>query len=246
MTMRFSPLHPPKKQLGIDLVKIITDAGTYAPRSTQKAIGPSEAGQDCTRKLAYKLLDWPETNVGSNSNWAAQVGTAIHAHLANIFAKLDDYEVEQRVVIRAGLSGTVDLFHKPSGTVIDWKTTNNVDSKRRNISNQNIVQVQLYGYGKAQQGVEVKQVALIYLPVTGDLNDLHVELHDYDEAVALAALTRIDNIYTLLSTVDVESNPQMWQHIPTAPGRLCNYCPYFKPYSKNLEQGCNGDTACAS
>jgi len=238
----FSPLHAPQKQLGIDLVKIINDAGTYAPRSKQKAIGPSEAGQECTRKLAYKLLDWTETNVSAGSNWSAQVGTAIHAHLASIFEKLDDYEVEQRVTIRAGLSGTVDLFHIPSGTVIDWKTTNNVDSKRRNPSNQNLVQVQLYGYGKAALGVAVNKVALIYLPVTGSLDDLHVELHDYDEAVALAALARIDNIYTLLSTVDVETNPQMWQHIPTAPSRLCNYCPYFKPYSNNLELGCNGET----
>jgi len=240
----FSPLHAPQKQLGIDLVKIINDAGTYAPRSKQKAIGPSEAGQECTRKLAYKLLDWNESNVSSGSNWSAQVGTAIHAHLASIFEKLDDYEVEQRVTIRAGLSGTVDLFHIPSGTVIDWKTTNNVDSKRRNPSNQNLVQVQLYGYGKATLGVQVNKVALIYLPVTGSLDDLHVELHDYDEGIALAALARIDNIYTLLSTVDVETNPQMWQHIPTAPSRLCNYCPYFKPYSNNLELGCNGETEC--
>jgi hypothetical protein len=242
----FSPLHSPKKQLGIDLIKIITDAGTYSPRSKQKAIGPSEAGQECTRKLAYKLLDWPESNISAGSNWSAQVGVAIHAHLASIFEKLDDYEVEQRVTIRAGLSGTVDLFHKPSGTVIDWKTTSNVDSKRRNISNQNLVQVQLYGYGKAAAGARVNQVALVYLPVTGNLEDLHIELRDYDEAIALAALERIDNIYTLLSTVDVESNPQMWQHIPTATGRLCNYCPYFKPYSNDLSIGCNGETACAS
>lgn len=244
--MTFVPVHSANKQLGLDLTKIIVDAGTYAPRSKQKAIGPSEAGTECTRKLAYKLLDWPVSNPSSSGNWAAQVGTAIHAHLADIFAKLDDYEVEQRVQIRSNLSGTVDLFHIPSGTVIDWKTTNNVESKRRNPSKQNNVQVQLYGYGKARSGAVVNHVALIYVPVTGDLSQMHVELSAYDEQVALDALRRIDNIYEFLSTVDVESNPSMWPHIPVETSRLCNYCPYFKPYSSDLSQGCNGDTQIAS
>tara|TARA_R110000822_G_C15290399_1_gene490999 strand:+ start:124 stop:858 length:735 start_codon:yes stop_codon:yes gene_type:complete len=244
--MSFTPVHTPSKQLGLELMRIIVDAGTYAPRSKQKAIGPSEAGTDCTRKLAYKLLDWEISNPGSGGNWAAAVGTAIHAHLANMFEKLEGYEVEQRVKIRSNLSGTVDLFHIPSGTVIDWKTTNNVESKRRNPSNQNQIQVQLYGYGKAQSGADVRNVALVYLPVTGDLDQLHVELYPYDEQIALDALKRIDNIYELLSTVDVENNPVMWSHIPAVTSRMCNYCPFFKPYSSDLAKGCNGDTKVAA
>lgn len=228
--------------LGKSLQKIINDASTYAPRSRQVAIGPSEAGADCVRRLSYKLLDWPKANEGSSSTWAASVGTAIHAHLAEIFNKIEGFEVEQRVQIQGNLAGSIDLFHIPTGTVIDWKTTGNVDLKRKNPSQQNIIQVQLYALGKARAGADVKQVALVYLPVKGDLSEMHVELHPYDEQVALDALTRIDNIYSMLTILQVEDNPQHWRQIPTTPSRLCDWCPYFKPFSNDLTIGCNGST----
>jgi len=112
--------------------QIITKAGTWTPRSKQVYIGPSEIGHECTRRIAYKLLDWDKPNeMPGGGNWAAQVGTAIHAHLADIFAKLEDYEVEQKVTIRANLTGTVDLFDKRRGIVMDWKTTGSSGLEKR-------------------------------------------------------------------------------------------------------------------
>jgi hypothetical protein len=58
----------------------------------------------------------------------------------------------------------------------------------------------------------------------------------------LAALERLDSVYTLLATIDVEQNPAMWALIPATPSRMCMYCPYYKPFSDNLEVACNGDT----
>jgi hypothetical protein len=102
------------------------------PRSKQVYIGPSEIGHACTRRIAYKLLDWDKANeIPGGGNWAAQVGTAIHAHLAEIFGKLEDYEVEQKVTIRSNLTGTVDLFDKRRGIVMDWKTTNATGLEKR-------------------------------------------------------------------------------------------------------------------
>jgi hypothetical protein len=244
--MFISP-NKPSVELARSLINIIDDASTFTPRSTQKAIGPSEAGTECTRRLAYKLLDWEKVNEGSTFSWAATVGTAIHAHLANIFSKIEGFEVEQRVQIRPGLAGSIDLFHKESGTVIDWKTTSpsSLPQKKKNPSKQNMVQVQLYAYGKAQAGANVKQVALVYLPTSGSLEDMHIELQNYDPQIAIDALARIDNIYALLTAVDVEANPQMWRQIPKAPSRLCMYCPYFQPFSKDLNIACNGDTDAA-
>jgi hypothetical protein len=72
---------------------------------------------------------------------------------------------------------------------------------------------------------------------------MHIELYDYDESVALKGLERMDNIYALLAQIDVENNPQMWEKIPAKANRLCNYCPYFLPYSKDLSKGCFGETA---
>jgi hypothetical protein len=240
-----SPVSP-AKSLGQGLAEIITQAGIWNPRSKQVVIGPSEVGHVCTRRLAYKLLDWTKTNEMASSNWSAQVGSAIHKYLADIFAKIEDYEVEKRVTIRGNLTGTVDLYDKIRGIVIDWKTTspNQMERKRRDGKNaQYHTQIQLYGYGVAQTGLAVNQVALVYLPTSGGIDDMHVELYDYDEATAIQALERMDNIHALLGQIDVENNPQMWEMIPSTPNRLCNYCPYFLPYSKELQKGCYGETA---
>ena len=235
----------PSKQMAFDIAKIITDAGTWTPRSKQVSIGPSEIGHDCLRRLAYKLIDIPKVNEGSNGNWSAQVGTAIHAHLADIFAKIEGFQVEQKVQIRSGLSGTVDLYDEVRGIVMDWKTTGASGLKERRSSgatDQQIIQVQLYGYGLAQQGAVVNQVALIYLPTTGSIDDMHIELYDYDEQMALAALERLDNLYALLTSIDVEQFPSMWAVVPKVSSRLCNYCPYFQPFSKDESIACAGDT----
>lgn len=243
--MNFVAPHKPSKVIADELAAIIVKAGQWSPRSKQIAIGPSEIGHECSRRLAYKLLDWEKINEGGNGSWAAQVGTAIHAYLAEVFGKIDGYEVEQRVTIRSGLSGTIDLFDVNRGIVMDWKTTSakQIETrKKEGASKQQIIQTQLYGYGKAQQGVQVNHVALVYLPTSGSLNEMHMEMYEYDEQVAIDALARIDSLYGLLSTVDVEANPAMWSLIPAKSDRLCNYCPYFLPYSKDLSKACNGDT----
>ena len=243
--MSFTAISTPGQQLGQQLKELIVQAGTWSPRSKQVVIGPSEMGHECTRRLAYKLLDWDNPNDTGSSSWAAQVGTAIHSYLAEVFAKIEGYEVEQRVNIRGNLSGTVDLYDSVRGIVIDWKTVgfNQLKERRSDgATHQQKVQIQLYGYGKAQAGATVNKVGLVYLPTSGALDDLHVELFDYDESVALKALSRIDDLYTLLSTVDVEANPLMWDVIPAQASRLCNWCPYFMPYSKDSSKGCAGDT----
>jgi hypothetical protein len=243
--MSFVSPHSPTKSLADELASIITQAGIWAPRSKQVVIGPSEIGTECTRRLAYKLLDWEKANEQAGGNWSAQVGTAIHAHLADIFRKREGYEVEQKVQIRGNLSGTVDLFDVKRGIVLDWKTTGSTGLSRyrkEGATQAQIIQIQLYGYGKRQAGFEVNKVALCYLPTSGSIDDMHLEMFDYDESIALRALDRLDNIYTLLSQLDVENNPQVWSLIPAEPNRLCNYCPYFQPFSKDLSKACNGET----
>jgi hypothetical protein len=244
--MTFAPLNTPSKELANELTNIITEASRYSPRSQQVYIGPSEVGQECVRRLAYKLLDWEKANESGGGSWAANVGTAIHSFLEEIFSKYPEkYEVEQKVQIRANLSGTVDLFDKEKGYVLDWKTTSpaGVKAKRsEGATSQQVTQVQLYGYGKAQQGVQVNKVGLIFLPTGGQITDMHIELYDYDESAALSALARLDSVYELLSTIDVEENPQMWPLIPATPSRMCMYCPYYRPFSTDLSIACNGDT----
>ena len=243
--MSFASPHKPNKTLAMELAQMIHDAGVWTPRARQVAIGPSEMGHECTRRLAYKLLDWEQVNVSQSSNWASQVGTAIHAHLAEIFRKKEGFEVEQKVTIRGQLAGTVDLFDTVRGIVMDWKTTGYSklqEYRKSGATAQHITQVQLYGYGKAQTGAKVNKVALVYLPTSGSLEEMHLELHDYDEKVALEALARVNDIHTLLAQLDVETNPAMWDVIPKVASRNCNWCPYFAPFSKDSSKGCAGDT----
>jgi hypothetical protein len=243
--MMFTSPHKPSKNLADELAAIITKAGTWTPRSKQTAIGPSEVGHPCTRRLAYKLTGADKVNEISSSTWSAQVGTAIHAYLADVFGGIEGYEVEQKVYITDTLAGTIDLYDGARGIVMDWKTTGSSglsQRKREGATDQQLVQTMLYAYGKAKSGANVTQVALVYLPTSGDINDMHVALYDYDENIALGALSRLAAVHALTDGLDLPNNPQMWAMVPKVADRLCSYCPYFKPYSTDLSKGCNGES----
>lgn len=244
--MTYAQLFSDEKAYANALLDVVTRAGIWSPRAGQVAIGPSEVGHPCTRRIAYKLLDWDKPNEMQGGSWAAQVGTAIHAYLAEIFGKKEGYLVEQRVNIRGNLSGTVDLYDTKNGVVLDWKTTgaSKLAAYRKDGADpQHVIQVHLYAYGLAAQGADVKKVALAYLPTSGQLSDGYVDIRDYDENIALDAFKRLDTIHALLAQVDVEQNPEFWSQIPAKTSRLCAWCPYFKPFSKALDEGCPGDTA---
>ena len=244
--MSYARLFSDQEEYANAVRDVVVQAGIWSPRAGQVQIGPSEVGHKCIRRLAYKLLDWDKPNEMQGGSWAAQVGTAIHAYLAEVFSKREGFLIEQRVTIRGNLAGTVDLFDIKNGVVLDWKTTGATklaNYKKFGADHQQLVQVQFYAYGLAQQGAEVKKVALCYLPTSGSLTDMVLIMHDYDEQVALNALARLDSIHTLLAAADVEANPEIWSQIPAEPDRLCAWCPYFKPFSKSLVEGCPGDTA---
>jgi hypothetical protein len=244
--MTYAKLFSESQEYANAVRDVVVQAGIWSPRSGQVAIGPSEIGHKCTRRLAYKLLDWDKPNIMQGGSWAAQVGTAIHAYLAEVFGKREGFLIEQRVTIRGNIAGTVDLYDVKNGVVLDWKTTGPsklANYKKHGADPQQVIQVQLYGYGLAQQGAEVKHVALCFLPTSGSLADMVLDMHEYDEQVALDALARLDSIHALLAAVDAEANPEIWSQIPAEADRLCSWCPYFKPFSKTLSEGCPGETA---
>ena len=108
------------------ITAVIQHRSANAPRSKQRAIGLSEIGEACVRKISYKLLDWPKTNTNSDP-WPSISGTAIHSWLAEAFDDQYDgeenklYLVEHAVMINDELGGTVDLFDIQAGMVIDHK-----------------------------------------------------------------------------------------------------------------------------
>ena len=119
---------------------VIRGAIANHPRSLQKRIGPSEIGTPCDRRIGYKLLGQEENPRGDA--WKPTVGTAVHGWLERAFddvnltkvieklGRLGDNDLEwiteQSVTVGyladgTAITGSCDLYHRPTGTVIDHK-----------------------------------------------------------------------------------------------------------------------------
>lgn len=242
-------------RLGQMLRDLIIDAANNAPRSKQKAIGPSEVGEPCARKLTYKIYDWPEVNTGRDP-WASIIGTAVHAWMADLFearnTPLPDgrprYKIEERVTVRVNangsgeLAGSSDLYDRLTRTVWDWKCvgiTSLNRYRRHGPGQQYRYQAHLYARGQENAGETPERVAICFLPRHHELTP-YVWSEEYRPEVADEALARLDALHQLIQRLDPESHPENWEFIPTSPDAKCSWCPFFKPGSKDLSAGCPG------
>lgn len=208
-------------------------AGT-SPRSEQRAIGLSEVGHVCPRRLAYRSLELPRFN--PTDPMRAMVGSGVHHELAGIFTRLSGssgrYLVEHFVSYR-GHPGTVDLYDRTSQTVIDWKVTTLKRLQHIRYVNgplpQYVVQVNGYAAGLADDGEEPKRVAIAYLAQDGSLDDTYVWRADVDRSIVDDALDRLVSV----QGVDLAS-------VHIAPNVLCKWCPYYVPDSPHPSVGCTG------
>jgi len=206
-----------------------------SPRSTQGAVGMSEAGRPCDRYLAHRLAGTRPVNVSDPAR--ALVGTGTHAAVAEVFGRIDGgsgrFEVERRLTYR-GVPGTVDLFDRRTGTVVDWKTTTSRKLARVRHDGprvEYVTQVQMYGAALETAGEDVAWVALAYLPVDGPLDDLWVWRTRYNRAVADVAVARLDG---LRSRADHPST------VASSPGPLCPWCPYYRALVPATRDTCPG------
>jgi hypothetical protein len=236
--------------VGQELLWYIAQAIEHAPRSQQVMIGPSEIGNPCRRRIAYKLLAMPSTQQSAPA-WKATVGTSVHAFLADVFAGVEAetgverFYVETELIIGevAGelIKGTCDLYCRCMALVGDWKTTSNaklIDYRRHGPTAQQIDQVHLYGRGWRRLGLPVDHVMLVFLPRDGELRDSYVWHAPYDDKIATAALERLAGIKQLVDTFGTAALSML----PTTEA-YCLQCPYFKINSSRLDQGCPGDPA---
>ena len=174
-------------------------------RSHQVRVGPSQIGDPCDhclgRAMAASVFQMPFTpNSQTLPTW---IGTAIHEKLerlitANLTA-LGECLLEQRVTCGeiAGygpIVGSVDAFHVPSGTVVDWKGSKKekIRDYRLNGSGQQYrVQRNLYALGLHYAGYQVRSVANVYIPRDGyTMNEIWWEIEPFDPDIALRALRR--------------------------------------------------------
>lgn len=246
---------PADAELKQEIMDMILWADRNSPRSKQLAIGPSEVGDPCDRRIAYKLAGTPEINTYRDP-WPAIVGTAIHAWLENGIQRYQDYHLgpdyhypwltELAVSPDPLVEGHSDVYNQNTQSVVDWKTCG-VDAMRKyrkEVPQGYRVQIQLYGLGHENAGRPVKDVILVFFPRSGWLGDMFIHREPYDRSVAEAALERMYSIGGQCLDLDVENEPQRFQDIEATPGDSCVWCPLF---NKNLgpdicasDQGCPG------
>ena len=172
-------------------------------RSQQEALGPSEVGTPCDRRLALHMLGMRPVNPGGD-NWASFKGIWVHAGIADMFAWASAgtgrYAVEERLALPSALVpfGTTDRIDRILCMVLDDKCMgawSHDKFRRMGPSPTYIVQVHLYAYAARRRGERVDKVAIVAWPVAEQsLDGLAAWVRDYDPTVAPEALERVERI----------------------------------------------------
>lgn len=207
------------------IMSLLTDKNSK--RSMQKQVGPSEIG-GCSRKVWHRIHGTPKTNFDTLS-MASTMGTAIHEWIEKKIKRDDPFEeryMREIEVSHDGLMGHADVYDVVDREVVDWKTTT-----KKNLANfpsqQQIWQVQVYGYLLTSNGYPVDTVKLVGIPRDGNETHVKVYAEPYDEAVALEAIAWLRNVEAM------ESRPDPEKHV-----RFCrDYCGF---YDATEEVGCGG------
>ncbi len=216
------------------VASIIRGNADARPRNRQRAVGPSGMGTPCPRKLGYQILGVDKVN--SPDPLMAWIGTAAHASMEAALADDDDWETEICTELPGyNIRGTADAFHRPTGTVVDWKFVGQASLTRvkaKGPGSQYRTQAHLYGCGLSHDGYEVRNVAIAFVPRNGMLSGVHVWGEPYDEQVVEAALRR----YEAVQTVTQHLGPA---ELPTADA-MCEWCSWFDPSSTDAATACGG------
>lgn len=237
----------PEDQLCLDMQNLILNYEAARPRSQQTAIGPSEVGQPCVRRLGYQLNETPRIN--RPDPWASITGTAVHAMLEQAAATDPDrWLTETRIQIDPTLGGNVDLYDRHHQRVIDHKCSGATGMKHYRAEGpkpQQIIQIHLYAFGMRQLGHEVREVALVFYPLGGLMtgrHGIHTWIAPYNEKIATDAIERLTDIRVLIAGLDTEHHPNRLGMLPAHTTPLCGWCPWFRDSSTDLATGCPGHT----
>ena len=134
----------------------------------------------------------------------------------NVLRKAGESSLIELEVEADGLMGHVDCYDKEEKSVMDWKTTT-----KKNMSkfptDQQKMQVQLYGYLLTCNGYEVDTVTLVAIPRDGNELDIRQHSEPYDESVALSGLEWLHNVRHMQEPPAPEKHKRFCQ----------DYCGFF-------------------
>ena len=201
--------------------------GSETKRDRQQGVGPSEIG-GCSRRVWERLQGNPVVN-RETLRLAARMGTAIHKEIEYEVALTDPFEerfLREVEVEGHGLVGHVDLYDKRDREVVDWKTTT-----KKNLSyfpsEQQLMQVHVYGELLTLNGYSVDTVTLVVIARDGNETDVRRHSEPWDRDLALQGIAWLDALRTTTEAPAPEKHP-----------RFCkDYCSF---YDRSGEHGCEG------
>ena len=230
------------KLLKRELVAIWADAAANRERSLQTAIGPSEIGSPCKRRLAYKMLGTPQVNLGTTGDqWRSWIGTQLHSGMQEAVERQrasDRWQTELRLSVPGLPAGNTDLLDLRHGGVIDHKFTGATaydKARRGHVSDQYEIQADIYGLLAAALGHVIRFVAIVFWPANGNRADPVVHARDWDGARAAKALSDHADLERLTKA----AGPAVLPMLP-AVEHYCTTCPFWAPGSTDLARGCPG------
>jgi hypothetical protein len=240
------------EQLRTLLVDTIRDAANNDARSLQTAMGPSEMGVACDRRLLYRLLEVAQVN--HPDPHASVLGRAVHAWLADAFTQANrgktppEWLIEQTLDVMewldGSLSGSGDLFHVPTRTVLDWKllgpsSYHEIHMGRPSV--EYVTQLQGYGVGFLRRGLAPLSVGVVAIPRSAvnkrpaRLDDIRMWRAPFDPLYAGKAIARVGELRGRAKTFGLEVLGEA-----TTADSHCNWCPWFKAGATDLTVACPG------
>lgn len=230
------------------------------PRSAQRAVGPSELGTPCLRRLGFRLAETMSTDAAKQSppSWRPTVGTAVHTWLAETFDEDNEtatagndprrWAVERRVMVGTiggqEVWGSADLYDRVTATVVDWKVVGTTTlRKARTVGPTGTYRTQahLYGRGFRNAGLPVERVAIMFLPSSGELSEAVWWSEPYAETIATQALSRAEG---LLAALTAAGRDVVIPVLSTA-DNFCTGCPWWSPGTMYLSHECPGHESIA-
>ena len=239
---------PEAVRIAAELREVVRDAAVHAPRSVQRALGPSELGVECDRQVVHKLLQLPTTNHVADP-WPSVVGTAIHAWLDTAFAAAQPagrWLTERRVSPTDDHPGTADLYDAQNFRVIDHKclgSSTHDKLRTQGPPRHYYVQLLLYALGYIRAGYTVRSIAIAAWPRTGSsLAGLYVWHH----VITAEDWQLVDQVLTDTErrkwyAAEVAAGAMTVDQVPRTPSDGCYHCPAYRPEAaRDGGPGCPG------
>jgi len=247
----------PNAELLDDIKSMIINAESSRPRTLQRAIGPSEAGHECERHLAFKIVASMRTNLSQeelglnrySDPLAAIIGTSVHSWLEEAAREANRklgrirWVPEAKVQVTPKLKGTCDLYDIDTQTTLDWKVPGSTRHKhyvKYGPSNVYRGQAHLYGKGYRNLGLPVSHVGIVFINKTGTLRDIHLWREPYNEALVEEILARLDRVDKRIEELELMTKPENFLQVPITPGDHCSYCSWHSPMPEGSPYLCGG------